>query len=110
MTCTLLAMPGHEPKNPLAAVTGTVQIEDVGSEVGVSVSDHGMDIPGATPGSIVDRSYRTANAADGAEGFGIGLCVTRMLVGLHSGRIVVTSEPGHGSTFRFARLRGAATS
>ena len=51
--------------------------------------------------SIFDRFYRAANAADGADGFGIGLFVARSLVELHGGRIVVVSEPWRGSRFSF---------
>lgn len=78
-----------------------VQIEAMADEAYISVIDRGVGIsPEALP-NIFERFYRAANAADGAEGFGIGLFVARSIVELHGGQISVASEPGRGTSFRF---------
>ena len=76
-----------------------VRVEAAGPLARVSVRDHGVGIPAAALGSIFDRFYRAADAADGAAGFGIGLFVAKSIVDLHGGQIDVTSEPGRGSKF-----------
>jgi signal transduction histidine kinase len=77
----------------------SVRVEDLGERARVSVADHGIGIaPDALP-RVFDRFYRTADAEQDAEGLGLGLHITKVLVEAHGGRIIVESERGHGSTF-----------
>ena len=69
-------------------------------QVTVSVSDRGAGIPGDDLPHLFDRFYRVRRAKR-AEGLGLGLYITRMLVEAHGGRIWVESEVGKGSTFSF---------
>ncbi len=71
-----------------------------GKEVTVSVSDRGEGIAAAELPRLFGRYYRTEGARR-AEGLGLGLYITRMLVEAHGGRIWVESQVGKGSTFSF---------
>ncbi|MHB0936565.1 MAG: PAS domain-containing sensor histidine kinase [Armatimonadota bacterium] len=70
-------------------------------EVMVSVTDQGRGIPPEAIPHLFERFYRVPGARK-AEGIGLGLYITRMLVEAHGGRIWVESEVGKGSTFYFA--------
>jgi len=68
----------------------------------VSVSDTGCGIPADAKALIFERLYQDPDAIDGSSsGLGLGLYISREIVRLHGGRIWVTSEAGHGSTFTF---------
>lgn len=77
-----------------------VQLGRHGSEAWIQVRDHGIGIPQAAQALIFDRFYRADNFNHlQISGFGIGLYLVRELIGLHGGRIAVTSRPGAGSSF-----------
>ena len=71
-----------------------------GSNLVISVSDHGPGIPKTEQERIFERFYR-ADAARSREagGTGLGLSIAKHLVEAHKGRIQVQSEVGVGSTF-----------
>lgn len=81
----------------------TVSARAAEDRLWVQVQDTG---PGLTPderSQIFVAFYRPPNpATQGTRGSGIGLAVTRALVHLHGGEILVTSTPGAGSTFSFS--------
>jgi len=69
--------------------------------VEISIRDTGVGIPQNQIDKIFDRFYQV----DGSytrehEGTGIGLSLTKELIELHKGRIVVESEEGKGTTFQ----------
>ena len=66
----------------------------------VSVQDFGQGIAPEDLPHIFERFYRTKGGRK-AEGIGLGLYITMMLVKAHGGRIWVESEVGKGSTFYF---------
>ena len=70
-------------------------------QVVVAVSDQGRGIAPEEIPHLFERFYRTAGARK-AEGIGLGLYITRILVEAHGGRIWVESEVGKGSTFSFS--------
>ena len=78
-----------------------VRAEMVGEEVVISVSDQGMGIAQEDLPHVFERFYRGTGARR-AEGVGLGLYITKMLVETHGGRIWVQSKPGKGSTFSFS--------
>jgi PAS domain S-box-containing protein len=89
------ALKYSEPDSPI--VVNARQTDD---RVEISVIDQGCGIPPEDLIHIFDRFYRVKKARK-AEGIGLGLYITRMLVEAHGGTIRVESEVGEGSTFSF---------
>lgn len=79
-----------------------------GSGCEVEVSDDGPGVPTEIQKKIFNLYFTTKE-----KGSGIGLAMTFRLVQLQGGTIDVSSEPGHGATFRFrfpaAASKGPAT-
>ncbi|OPZ87987.1 MAG: Sensor histidine kinase YycG [bacterium ADurb.Bin429] len=69
-------------------------------EIAVAVRDRGRGIAPDDLPHLFQRFYR-ARGERRAEGIGLGLYITRLLVEAHGGRIGVESVPGEGSTFTF---------
>jgi signal transduction histidine kinase len=79
-----------------------VELSRAGRQARISVRDEGLGIPTADQEKIFDRFHRLdPNMTRGVGGSGLGLYISRELVERMHGRIWVTSEPGHGSTFTF---------
>ncbi|HKZ50516.1 MAG TPA: ATP-binding protein, partial [Dehalococcoidia bacterium] len=77
-----------------------VRLQAVDGEVVTSVVDRGIGVHPEDLPYIFDRFY-TAKTSGKAEGLGLGLYITKMLVEAHGGRIWAESEPGEGSSFSF---------
>jgi len=69
-------------------------------KVEIAVSDRGSGIPPEDLPHLFQRFYRVKGERR-AEGIGLGLYITRLLVEAHGGHIQVESEVGKGSTFTF---------
>jgi PAS domain S-box-containing protein len=65
----------------------------------IAVADHGYGIAPDKLPHLFERFYRTMERK--AEGIGLGLYITKLLVEAHGGCIWVESEVGNGSTFSF---------
>lgn len=65
----------------------------------LTVEDTGIGMSEETTARIFNPFERSAPDAN-SEGFGLGLSITKGLVGLLDGKITVASEVGKGSTFR----------
>jgi len=70
-------------------------LPDTGSVL-ISVSDTGCGIPRENIDKIFE-SFFTTRASEG--GTGLGLAVVKQIVEGHKGKVMVTSEPGSGTTF-----------
>ena len=65
------------------------------AEVRITVQDTGPGIPKADLPHVFERFYRASKGTtQSVRGVGIGLSLSRDLVGLHAGRIAVTSDKG----------------
>jgi signal transduction histidine kinase len=69
--------------------------------VEIAVRDTG---PGVAPAELetIFEEFEQTSEGKKAEGTGLGLPLSRKLIELHGGRLWAESEPGRGSTFRFA--------
>jgi PAS domain S-box-containing protein len=80
----------------------TVEANNVGMAVQVSVRDTGVGIDPEDISRIFDRFYRADDpVVQEASGTGLGLPIVKMFVEMHGGRVWVDSEKGKGSTFTF---------
>lgn len=75
----------------------TLSIGTAGDKVVIVVKDTGIGIPEKELPYIYDPFFRASNAKD-YEGYGIGLPLTRNIVRLHGGEIVVSSKVNEGTT------------
>jgi signal transduction histidine kinase/DNA-binding response OmpR family regulator len=73
-----------------------------GGDLEITVSDTGMGIDPADQQRIFDSFQQGGRTARRIEGTGLGLTLTKRIVELHGGRLWLTSEVGHGSTFGFS--------
>ena len=80
----------------------------------VSVTDTGPGIPRGDQERIFESFQQGGRGAPREEGTGLGLTLSRKIVGLFGGRLWLDSEVGSGSTFTFsvpvgrARAKGAS--
>jgi signal transduction histidine kinase len=83
-----------------ANATITLNAEQCGAQVQVSVSDTGPGIAAADLPHLFDRFYQsrqTVAPATGEGGKGLGLAIVKRIVELHEGEIQVTSVLGTGT-------------
>lgn len=82
-----------------AAGSITLQAEYHGNQFVFCVSDTGCGMT-ASEQERIFKEFTRLSSAQGQEGFGLGLSITRKLVELLLGRIDIESAPGKGSTFK----------
>ncbi|MFL5310499.1 MAG: PAS domain S-box protein [Myxococcales bacterium] len=76
----------------------TVRMERVADRVRIAVVDGGIGIAPADLPRIFTRFQRAAPVRN-YGGLGLGLYIAKHIVEAHGGRIEVSSQPDHGSTF-----------
>jgi two-component system, OmpR family, sensor kinase len=88
---------------------GTVELSATtnGSAIVVTVADSGSGIPGEHLPFVFDRFYKVDSArANGSEGSGLGLSISKAIVERHGGTMTVTSKPGRTAfTFTLPQTR-----
>jgi two-component system, OmpR family, sensor histidine kinase KdpD len=89
-------------KYALSGSTVTIQAAELTAEVLLSVHSLGPAIPAEDHERIFDRYFRSMPEHH-APGTGIGLSVAKQAAQAHGGRVWVTSDERHGTTF-FASL------
>lgn len=68
--------------------------------ISFSIEDTGPGIPADEQAEIFNRFYRgTAGKNSGVSGTGLGLAISQEIIKQHHGTIILTSEPGSGTTF-----------
>jgi signal transduction histidine kinase len=79
-----------------------VGVEPAEEQARFWVRDQGPGIPQEEQARVWERFYRVPGIAEQsgpAEGLGLGLYITRMLIERHQGQVGLTSTPGQGTTF-----------
>jgi signal transduction histidine kinase len=84
----------YTPKNGEIHIDASVSKE----AITISVKDNGVGIPAHEIDKIWDRLHRGDDSRS-QEGLGLGLSLVKAVVVSHKGRVGVSSQPGHGSTF-----------
>ncbi|HBA88994.1 MAG TPA: PAS domain-containing sensor histidine kinase [Geobacter sp.] len=80
----------------------TVEAEEEGDMVKISVRDSGIGIPVKDLPRLFERFYRVDEARSRDQGgTGLGLSIVKHIVQAHGGRVSVESAPGVGSVFCF---------
>ena len=77
-----------------------VDVEDLGAEITVAVSDDGPGIAPADQRRVFERFAQGDSAKRVVGGTGIGLALVREAARLHGGDVELVSELGHGATFK----------
>ena len=76
------------------------------AEVVVAVSDSGEGLRPDDLEKVFERGYRAARGGTAVAGHGLGLAISKIIVGAHGGRLWAASDgPGRGSTFSVALPR-----
>jgi signal transduction histidine kinase len=80
---------------PVTGEDGSVVVE-------IAIQDTGIGIPADLHAKIFERFYQAdSSLTRHYGGVGIGLAVVKQIIEAHGSHVVVDSEPGKGSTFRF---------
>jgi signal transduction histidine kinase len=79
------------------------------ADVRVLVTDHGPGIPASRQARLFDRFLRPGTETVRAQGIGLGLSIVKAIVEQHGGRVSVSSNDQHGTTFTFTLLRATDT-
>ncbi len=85
--------------------TITINAEDSGDDVILSVIDNGLGVPPEKVDRIFERFYQVDDSRSGGEGTGLGLAICKHIVEAHGGRIWAEGNlKGAGGRFLFTLL------
>ncbi len=84
--------------------SGTIEVtaEQHGSNLEVSVRDHGIGMPSNVVSNLFHKFYRSHRSRETVAGTGIGLYISKAIVESNGGTMSVQSVEGEGSTFTFS--------
>ena len=85
------------PERRQLVVSAAVEAADGGTHAVVGVRDEGIGIDAADRARLFDAFYTTK-----ASGLGMGLSISRSIIERHGGRLWMTPNAVHGTTFHFA--------
>jgi two-component system, NtrC family, sensor histidine kinase KinB len=77
-----------------------VRLDQDEAEATVTVTDRGVGIAAEDAPHVFERFYQ-ADTGYKAEGLGLGLYITKLIVEAHGGKTWLESELGKGSSFTF---------
>jgi len=78
-----------------------VKVSQKNSSITVEVKDTGIGIPAQDLPHIFEEFFRASNVAKTTKGTGLGLSLVKYIIEKHGGNILLESEVGKGSSFRF---------
>jgi len=90
----------HTPDSTPVSVRLGTETGDSPPRVVLEVADEGPGMSAEVAEHVFERFYRADQARRSDGSTGLGLAIVAALVAGHAGRISVTTEPGHGTTFR----------
>lgn len=82
-----------------------ISAESSGSEILIHVADRGSGIDPIEQPLIFEKFYRGRQQRLKAQGTGMGLAISRVIVEAHGGTMSLISQPGKGSVFTIHLLR-----
>lgn len=82
-----------------------IELEDLESEILLSVKDWGCGVPDYMRGQMFERFRRCENTSDGIAS-GMGLPIARRIIESHGGEIGFSDNPEGGAVFFFKLPRG----
>jgi signal transduction histidine kinase/ligand-binding sensor domain-containing protein/CheY-like chemotaxis protein len=88
----------------------SIKIDRKNQHVRISISDSGVGIPEEDLERIFERFYQSGNQLDNTSGnfsTGVGLALSKGIVGLHHGIISAKNNSDNGSTFTVTLLTGS---
>jgi len=81
----------HTPAGTPVAIAAKVQKD----RMLIQVTDRGAGLPAQELERIFERFYRV-NRGTGADGYGLGLAICRLIAKVHGGEIAARNAPGGG--------------
>jgi signal transduction histidine kinase len=78
----------------------TLQVKKQGDRIAFSVRDNGVGLSAEQLAKLGTKFWRADNGL-GQPGTGLGFAITRNLIDLMHGELIIESEPGKGSVFMF---------
>ncbi len=90
------------PQNSEVLITLSRTLNDqMQNQISVAITDSGIGIPEKEIPELFLRFFRASIAVNKQiVGTGLGLAIVAKIVEIHKGKILVTSQENHGSTFR----------
>ena len=78
----------------------SVQVDNQGSDILISIRDNGIGIPQDLLPRIFERFFRADPSRGKAGGTGLGLAIAKWIADAHRASISVDSKPGEGAAFQ----------